>query len=80
MIKLEATSITTSVHHEEDNPVFGESSTHITIDDEAGGPFIVLKQCHDYIKPGEVRLDMNELELICKVARKMVKNYPKEQT
>ena len=78
MIKLKATPITTAVHFAEDNPIFGESSTHVTIDDEAGGPFIILKQCHDYIKPGEVRLDMEELELICKVARKMVKAYPNE--
>jgi len=78
MVKLKATPLTVAVHYEKDNPVFGESTTHITLEDEAGGAFIILKQCHDQIEPGQVRLDMDELELICKIARKMVKAYPKD--
>jgi hypothetical protein len=72
------TPIATSVHLDGDNPIFGESATHICLEDEAGGcAFIVLKQCHDLIEKGEVRVDLEELELIAKVAKEMVEEYDK---
>ena len=36
------TILTISVHPEGDNPVFSETATHVSIDDHAGGPFLVI--------------------------------------
>jgi hypothetical protein len=73
---IKTTPIAYSVHREGDNPIFGESSTHVVIEDESAGPFIVLKQCHDHIKEGEVRFDLEELEAILIIARTMIVEQP----
>lgn len=31
----------------EENPCFGETTTHVGIDDKAGGMFITVRQCAD---------------------------------
>lgn len=62
--KFSKTILVISVHSEGDNPVFADSATHVCIEDEAGGPFIILKQVNDQIQPGEVRLDYEELKTI----------------
>lgn len=77
MTKYLSTPLSTSIHRPGQNPIFGECSTHVTVDDDAGGPFIVLRQCDDNIKPGKVRLDMEELEAVLKAARKLMKAHLK---
>ena len=62
------TTLKLSVHPEDDNPVFGEQSTHIRIEDDAGGPYLVISQCHDDIKPGEICLSFEELTKVYKAA------------
>jgi len=76
MQKRIATPIAVAVHIQGESPVFGDSSTQVLVDDEAGGPFIVLRQCNSSTKPGEVRLDMDELELVIRVARRLMKAQP----
>lgn len=78
MSNLKSIPITYSIYRGNDNPVFGESVTLVSVDDEAGGAFIILRQLADDIQPGQVRLDIDELELIYKTAKKMLKNYPDE--
>jgi hypothetical protein len=73
MRKFEATTLTVSVHPEGENPVFSESATRVCIDDEAGGPFIVLKQTHDQAQNGEVRIDFDEFKTISQVVDSLLK-------
>ena len=63
-----------SMFYEKDNPVFGESATHISIDDEAGGGYIVLEQFPDD-GPQKLRLDIDELKQILSVANKLMSEY-----
>ena len=49
------------IHRENANPVFGEGNTYVSIDDEGGGPFVVLEQHDDDVKPGTIRIDYDEL-------------------
>ena len=42
--KLKSTVLTISVHPEGDNPIFADSATRVTLDDEGSGIFIVLDQ------------------------------------
>jgi len=65
-----------SVFPDNSNPIFGEGTTHISIDDEAAGGFIVLTQFPD---EGEqkIRLDIAELEKIVEIAKNMMAEYDK---
>ncbi len=65
-----------SMFYEKDNPVFGESATHISIDDDAGGGYIVLEQFPDD-GPQKLRLDIDELKQILSVANKLMSEYNK---
>ena len=46
--------------HEEGEPVFAEHNTHVEIDDEAAGPFIVIQQHRDDAEKGQVRINAEE--------------------
>lgn len=73
------TVIAISVHGENDNPMFGESATHVKIEDEAAGPFIVLSQAgHETAKTGEVQLDFEELNRIVAAAKRLERGWPVE--
>ena len=56
------------------NPVFGEGIVTITVDDDAAGGYIVLTQEEQTIK-----LDLEELQLIAKTARKLLAQYKKHE-
>jgi len=71
-MKYMKTILTASIHPVGTNPIFGETATHIRIEDESGGAFIVLSQSHDEIANGEVRFDLEELELVISTARELM--------
>ena len=68
-----------SVFPDNSNPIFGEGTTHVEIDDEAAGGFIVLTQFPD---EGEqkIRLDIAELEKIIEIAKNMMAEYEKHES
>jgi len=71
-MKYTKTVLTVSIHPVGTNPIFGEAATHISIDDESGGAFIVLSQSNEEAKVGEVRFDLEELELLITTARELM--------
>ena len=66
-MKYIATPMAVSIHSETDNPVFGETSIHVSVEDEAGGPFICIK--HD---DQTISMDLPALELVLIEARKLI--------
>lgn len=60
-----------SIHHVGENPIYSESATHVDVEDEAGGPFIILRQSSDNAQVGEVRLDFEEVEMIAQVVKEL---------
>lgn len=50
-----------SVYRQGDNPVFGETVTKVTLDDEAAGMFFTLEQ-----EAGALRFDFDEFEEVVK--------------
>lgn len=58
------TPIIYSVHRKGDNPVFGESSIHVSLEDDGAGEFIVIRQSTDDAEKGVIRLDFEEIPLI----------------
>ena len=74
MSKYITSVISTVVHMDDRNPIFGDDITTITIDDEACGGYIVLTQNEQSIK-----IDPDELQLIAKTAMKLLANYKKNE-
>lgn len=66
------TPISVSVHLKEESPVFGEATIHVSVDDEAGGPFVVIKQFDHSLEAGELKLDLEQLQKVCAVAKELI--------
>ena len=64
-----------NVYRDGDNPIFGESVTSISIIDEAGGPFIQLKQNNEFVCTGETRLEFTEIDAIFNVTKRLVNEF-----
>ena len=62
-----------NLYKEGDNPIFGNSVISVTVDDEAGGPFLCIKQCNDDFR-GEMRLDFDEIQPLFDLLIKMKKD------
>jgi hypothetical protein len=71
-----ATTIAKSIHRDTENPIFGGGVTHIRVEDEAGGGFLVLEQTPE-VEPNkaELRLEIDELEFLALVGREMIDEY-----
>lgn len=69
--KRSITAMSFAVHLDNESPIYGESSTHVRLEDEAAGEFLVLSQCHDAIKPGEIRIDFEDFDLIVEAVKKL---------
>ncbi len=50
MTRYITTTITVSIHPEGENPIYGDRATHVSVDDEAGGGFLVIKQHGDSLE------------------------------
>jgi len=74
MSKYITSVVSTVVHMDDRNPVFGEDIITVTIDDETCGGFIVLTQNEQTI-----RVDPEELQLIAKTAMRMLAKYKKHE-
>ena len=62
---MKISPIAYAIHDEGDSRVFGESVTIVSVDDEAAGEFIEIKQC--IANTGLVRLSYEELMLVVAV-------------
>lgn len=71
-MKYNTTILQVSVHCEESNPVFGEGNTYVSVDDEAGGPFLVIEQHDDNSEPGKVRMDYEEFLAVAEAAKMLM--------
>lgn len=76
-MKILTTPLTYAVHNEGDSPVFGESATHVSVDDEAGGAFIVLTQLNE-CTDCKLRFDLDELIAVTEAAKKLIGEQPCE--
>jgi len=74
MSKYITSVVSTVVHMDDRNPIFGDEIVTISIDSEGCGGFIVLTQNDQTIK-----IDPDELQLITKTAMKMLANYKKHE-
>jgi hypothetical protein len=54
------------------SPLFSEKAVIVTVEDEAGGPFILINTASGDSCHGEVRLDPEELDEVVAVARELI--------
>jgi len=76
MTTYKSTYISAVVHQAGDNPIINEGSTTVTICDEGGGAFVSLTDSEGTT----IKLDPEELEMVCDVARKMLKDFSEQTT
>ena len=78
MSKFKTTILQVCVHREDTNPIFGEGNTYVRVDDEAGGPFVVLQQ-QDDARNGTVRFDYEEFLAVAEAAKMLMHQMYIEQ-
>jgi hypothetical protein len=66
-----------SVYREGDNPIFGESATHITLEDSGSGAWIELEQATDEPEPETIKIDFDEFDHISNAVKMLKKEAEK---
>ena len=79
MSKYKTTILQVSIHLDESNPLFGEGNTYVKLEDEAGGPFLIIEQTDDESKNGTVRMDYEEFMAVAEAAKMMMHRFYIEQ-
>ena len=79
MSKFKTTILQVAVHREESNPIFGEGNTYVRVDDEAAGPFLIIEQHDDDVRPGTVRMDYEEFMAVAEAAKMLMHQMYIEQ-
>jgi hypothetical protein len=67
-----ATILTIAVHSPNSNPVYGAGTLHVSLDDEAGGVYITIKELSDGSEQGVVRIDPDEVPIVFETAMKLL--------
>lgn len=75
--EYESTVMKIAVHPAGENPELSELTTHVSVNDEGGGPYLVIEQFDDNRKPGMVRIDFDELEVIAAVGKEIIEGMKK---
>lgn len=52
--------------------LYSERATIVRVEDEAGGPFVEIRQEHDNSKPGTIRFDETEWPLIREAVERLL--------
>lgn len=71
----EMTILKVSIHNDKENPNFGELNTYVSVEDDAGGPYLVLEQCTDDHGEQKLRLDYNEFLKIAEAAKMLMHQF-----
>jgi len=78
-VNYKTTVIALSVHEENENPIFGETVTHVKINDEAAGPFVELSQNGETLEVGEVRFDFDEFDVVVAAVKQLNEGWPLDE-
>tara|TARA_R110000868_G_scaffold338023_1_gene598819 strand:+ start:817 stop:1065 length:249 start_codon:yes stop_codon:yes gene_type:complete len=68
-------TIKTIIVHPKGEPLFDESATHVAIDDEGGGHYLIVTQFPDDPEPGQIRLDPDELDAVYAAAKQLLNQH-----
>ena len=76
-MKYVTTPISFSVHGEGDDPVIGDSAIHVKVVEEGAGPFVELRSMAEGSEPGQILMDVEQLDLVAEAARKLMAGMEK---
>jgi hypothetical protein len=83
MTKYATTILKVAVHREEESPIFGEGNTYVSVNDEAGGPFLTIEQDTDgynnSIGTAVLRIDYEEFLVVAEAAKMLMHQLYIEQ-
>lgn len=74
--KIVATPLKLAVHRVGVNPVYGESAVTVEVDDEGGGPYVILN-ANNGVDADGMRIDLDELEAVTDAARSLIEGVLK---
>ena len=72
MNKYVSTIMSVYVHNKAINPIYGEFNVVVRVEDEGGGPFLVLEQSTDDSASQKIRLDYDELLAVAQAAKMLM--------
>lgn len=67
------TRVLTIAHLPAGEAIFSEYATTISIDDEAAGEFVVVKQQGDDLEPGTIKIDRYEWPTLRRAINRMIR-------
>ncbi len=76
--EYKTTVLKIAVHPDDESPLYGNLLTHVSIEDEGGGPYLVIEQFEDNRKPGVVRIDFDELPAIALTGQALIQGLKNE--
>ena len=59
---MKISPISYAIHDDGDSRVFGESVTTVSVEDEAAGEFIEIKQCIENMMQKDTRISLEQLQ------------------
>jgi len=71
------TPISVSVHFEDQSAIYGESAIVVSVEDDSGGPFIKLASMDGRGASDEICLDIEQLQIVARVARELILAHEK---
>ncbi len=79
-INWETTILKVAVHDDKDNPNFGEWNTYVSVEDDAGGPYLVIEQCTDEYGQQKIRIDYAQFVKVAEAAKMLMHQMYIERT
>lgn len=69
--ELKTTIVSVMVHRNDRDALLGENNIKVSLDDEGGGPFLVLTSMMgtEDTEPGEVKIDFDEFDQVVEAVR-----------
>lgn len=74
---MKVTPLKISIHADNVNPVFGDTAIHVEVVDESSGGFLKIETLGANVGNNTVELELSELEIICREAKKLLDVYKK---
>jgi hypothetical protein len=72
VVEWEITMLKASIHNTKQHPVFGEWNTYVSIQDDAGGPYLEIDQETDEYGPQKIRIDYAQFLKVAEAAKMLM--------
>lgn len=72
MSEFKTTILKVAVHSEESNPTYGNGNTYVSVDDETGGPFLVIENDSDEHGFNTLRIEYAEFLAVAEAAKMLM--------